>query len=249
MDENLVGIYLTGSLSYGAFKYESSDIDLMVIVRRTVSRGELEAIRKLHGRMEAGFTKWARRLECTYTPVSMLTSVMPPREPRPWYWGGAGLLYEEAQYGNEWIINNYLLYQHGVTLYGPDFKALMGPVDIAEVQKACIRDLFREWEPKANDPEWFQNSHYAAYFILNLCRILYTVMRKDAGSKPTAAAWARSQYGGRWNALILTAEDWHYGVELDLRKQAVEFLYFVIDEVSKTPLYGTLSEEIRKLRE
>ena len=34
LDKNVLGIYLTGSLSYGAFNYHSSDIDITVIVHR-----------------------------------------------------------------------------------------------------------------------------------------------------------------------------------------------------------------------
>ena len=36
LDKNVLGIYLTGSLSYGAFNYHSSDIDITVIVQRPV---------------------------------------------------------------------------------------------------------------------------------------------------------------------------------------------------------------------
>ena len=248
LGENLRGVYLTGSLSCGTFDYGSSDIDITVIVHHAVSADELDAIRGFHRAMEEKFAKWARRLECTYTPAALLGSIAPPREPRPWYWGGEGVLYEAAPYGNEWIINNYLLYQHGIALYGPEFRELTGPVDIEEVQKACIRDLFKEWEPRSNDEAWFTNSHYASYFVLNLCRILYTVMRKRAGSKKTAAVWLKRRYGDPWKGLIRTAEQWHYGVELDLRERAIAFLGFVIDEISRTPLYGWMVDEVGSLR-
>lgn len=46
--ENLTGIYLTGSLSYGAFNYDSSDIDLTVILQNPISSNELNAIKRFH---------------------------------------------------------------------------------------------------------------------------------------------------------------------------------------------------------
>ncbi|HEX8992469.1 MAG TPA: aminoglycoside adenylyltransferase domain-containing protein, partial [Anaerolineales bacterium] len=198
---------------------------------------------RLHVQMADRFGKWARRLECSYTPAAMLSSVAPPKEPRP-YWGGEGTFYEAARYGNEWIINNYLLYQYGIALHGPEFRELTGPVQVEEVQKACIRDLFQEWEPKANDPGWFQNSHFASYFVLNLCRILHTVMSKDVSPKKTAAAWTKARYGEPWRSLIETAEDWRYGTELNIFDPAIAFLNFVVDEVSKTGLYRGLADEI-----
>lgn len=248
LQENLTGIYLTGSLSYEAFNYGSSDLDVTVIVRHPVSPHEIEAIRRLHVQIEEKFSRWAGRFECSYTPREMLSSILPPATPRPWYWGGEGVLYEEAPYGNEWIINNYLLYHHAIPLVGPEFNKLIGPVDIEEVQKACIRDLFKEWEPKRSQEAWFANSHYQSYFILNLCRILYTIMCRTAGSKKAAASWVKGKYGEPWESLINAAEQWHYGLELHLVKQAVAFLDFVIDQISKTALYEQLLDEINDLR-
>jgi len=236
--ENLVGVYLTGSLSYGAFNYETSDIDLTVILKAPISASELSAVKQLHAEMEKRFEKWSKRLECSYTPLEMLPSLLPPEKPRPWYWGGDGILYEEAPYGNEWIINKYLLWHHAIPLVGADFKTLTDEVDIIEVQKACIRDLFTEWEPKKHDPNWFRNdSHYEAYFILNLCRILYTAMNKSAGSKQSAAAWVKSNYGEPWAEGIRLAESWRYGMDLNLREKAIDFSNFVIGEIQATDLY------------
>jgi len=236
-ETNLVGVYLTGSLSYNAFNYETSDIDLTVILKSAISASELSAIKHLHRQMESRFEKWPKRLECSYTPIEMLPSLLPPEKPRPWYWGGEGILYEEAPYGNEWIINKYLLWHHAIPLAGADFQSLTDEVDIAEVQKACIRDLFTEWEPKKRDPAWFRDdSHYEAYFILNLSRILYTVMRGALGSKQVSAEWVKSHYGAPWADAVTLAESWRYGMDLSLRETALAFLDFVIGEVSRTEL-------------
>jgi len=245
--QNLVGIYLTGSLSYDAFHYDRSDIDLTVILKIPISAVELEAIKSFHKQIEKKFDKWAKRLECTYTPLEMLPNILPPEKPRPWYWGGEGVLYEEAPYGNEWIINNYLLYNYAIPLFGPNFNKLTAPIDIEEVQKACVRDLFTEWEPKLANKEWFENSHYESYFILNLCRILYTVMCKSAGSKDAATDWVKNQYGA-WADLINSADQWHDGIKLDTREKTIEFIGFVIDEVSKTELYNQMIDEINSIR-
>ena len=245
--KNLTGIYLTGSLSYGAFHYDRSDIDTTVILNNPISPVELEAIKNFHKQIETKFNKWAKRLECTYTPIEMLPSILPPEKPRPWYWGGEGILYEEAPYGNEWIINNYLLYNYAIPLVGPNFKDLTNPIDIEEVQKACIRDLFTEWEPKIANKDWLDDSHYESYFILNLCRILYTVICKSASTKDAATAWAKNKYGV-WADLINSADQWHDGIELDIREKTIEFIGFVIDQVSKTEIYYQLLDEINNIR-
>ena len=223
--DNLVGVYLFGSLSYGDFNPDSSDIDLFVVLKQPASEDELTGIQRLHKLVETEYPKWAKRVECSYTPLAMLHNTLPPEQPRPYY--GEGWLYEEAQYGSEWIINLYLLYQHGIALLGPGFRQLIDPVSIEDVRQACIRDLYREWEPKLRDPGWLDDSHYQSYLVLNLCRILYTVLRGETGSKKVSAAWVKRQYP-QWHDLIETAERWRYGVEMPRRDETLAFLRFVV---------------------
>ncbi|MDO8497455.1 MAG: nucleotidyltransferase domain-containing protein, partial [bacterium] len=144
-DKDLIGLYLTGSLSYGDFNMDRSDIDLLVVLKKAVSDEQLKKLKKKYERLKIIHPKWAERLECSYISIDILKDILPPLQPRPYY--GEGELYL-ATYGNEWLINNYLLYKYGIALIGPDFKTLMKPIDIKEVQKACVRDLFKEWEPK-----------------------------------------------------------------------------------------------------
>src|ERR1700722_13603280 len=193
LNKSLIGFYLFGSLTYGDFNPENSDIDLVVIIKAPMSPHELERIKHLHKQVNEYDEKWRDRLECSYTPADMLKNILPPMEPRPYY--GGGIFYDEAPYGNEWIINNYLLYHHGIPLSGRDGKELIDPINIIEVQKACIRDLFQEWEPKITDFEWLDNSHYQSYLVMNLCRILYTVISGTTGSKKISAGWVKNEFG------------------------------------------------------
>ena len=240
--DNLVGLYLFGSLSYGDFNPESSDIDLVAILNQPASERELELIQQLHMHVGKEHPKWADRLECSYTPREMLQHVQPPQSPRPYV--GEGIFYPEAQYGNEWIINLYLLYQHGITLFGPDFKALIAPVPIIEVEKACIRDLYREWEPKISDLEWLGNSHYQSYLVLNLCRILYTVLQHETGSKVVSARWVKKAFP-QWIGLIAEAESWQYGAAINRRDETISFIRFAVEQVESTPLYAQLPDGSR----
>jgi hypothetical protein len=231
LGENLVGFYLTGSLTYGDFIIGRSDIDLLVLVKTQLSQQEFALVKELHEKIERDFPIWKERIECSYLPVSLLPEILPPKTPRPYI--GGGVFYWDAPYGNEWLINNYFLYQYGIALLGPEFKELSPLIDISDLQKASARDLFQEWEPKITDLEWLKNSHYQSYLVLNLCRILYTVIAGKLGSKRAAADWVRNYYGPEWNDLIEKAENWHYGLEMGEEKKAVEFIKFTIGEVNK----------------
>jgi len=212
---DLVGVYLFGSLSYGDFKSDRSDIDVVAILQQPLNQHMLNQVQLLHQKMGERYPKWRERLECSYTPIEMFKNILPPKEPRPYF--GGGIFYDEAPYGNEWIINNYLLYQHGMTLVGENIKQLIPAIDMLDVQKACIRDLFAEWEPKMSDDEWLSNPHYQSYLVLNLCRILYTVMQGVTGTKSESATWVKNKYGSPWVALIEQAETWKYGEEISGR--------------------------------
>ncbi len=223
--EELVGFYLTGSLSYGDFEPGRSDIDLAAVLEVPANLEQIAKIGKLHLEAEQKFKQWAGRIECSYIPRVMLAEVLPPKEPRPYF--GAGTFYPVAPYGNEWLINRHFLYQYGVAIIGPDFKTLAAPVEIKDLKEACICDLRREWVSKINDEKFLDNSHYQSYVVLNLSRILYTIANSAAVSKKVAANWAKEKYPQFAN-LIQTAQAWHYGIEMDRRLETAEFIKFVV---------------------
>ena len=97
-----MGVYLTGSLSYGDFNPESSDIDLLVLLRKPAAQEKLEALKQMHLHIKRNKKKWAKRVECSYVSLDMLQEILPPKTPRPYI--GEGIFYFEAPYGNEWII-------------------------------------------------------------------------------------------------------------------------------------------------
>ena len=127
-----------------------------------------------------------------------------------------------------------MLYKHGIPLLGPDFKTLVKPIDIEDVRAACIRDLFEEWEPKMTDPTYLNNSHYQSYVVLNLCRILYTVVCHSTATKKASASWVKSEFDPQWTPLIQTAENWSYGKEMNLKEKVIEFIQFVATEVKSS---------------
>ena len=231
LGKKIVGLYLSGSLAYGDFEQERSDIDLQAVVQSPLTEDELRSVEQLHREIERRCRQWANRIECSYVPLDLMRELMPPVAPRPWW--GFGTLYAEAPAGNEWIINHYLLSRHGIVLEGPDFNELIPPISIHDVRQASARDLFQEWLRKSDDAAWLSNSHYQSYLVLNLCRILHTVIHDEPGSKKVAGQWAMAAYP-QWQNLIEEAERWAYGNEMKRQADAVAFLQFAVDRVNET---------------
>jgi len=238
LGKKVVGLYLSGSLAYGDFVPERSDIDLEAVVRHPLTNDELGSVERLHQEIEQRCPEWAGRIECSYVPLELMGEVTPPAMPRPWW--GFGAFYADAPAGNEWIINHYLLSKHGIALEGPDFNELIPPIDIRSVRLASARDLFQEWVPKADDKAWLSNSHYQSYLVLNLCRILRTVIHGEPGSKKVAGEWAKAAYP-QWKNLIEEAERWAYGKEMTRQADAVAFLGFAVDRANEAKLLSAES--------
>lgn len=236
LKENVVGIYLTGSISYGDFILERSDIDLLVVVKDKLNSSDIELVKKLHKNIEDSYPFWKERIECSYTPEYMLKETLPPTEPRPWI--GSGILYPEAPYGNEWIINSYLLQEYGIPIVGKAYKDLLiKPIEILEVQKACVRDIFKEIEPKIRNKEELYDSHIQSYTVLNICRILYTVFNAKVGSKVVSSRYVKEIFAPEWSNLITKSENWKYGEDLKSIEEVVEFIKFSIDKIKETEIY------------
>jgi len=221
LGKRIVGLYLCGSLAYGDFVPERSDIDLRAVVRSPLTENQLRSVEQLHREVERRCPEWAGRIECSYVPFELMRELTPPAKARQW-WGFASF-YPEALAGNEWIINHYLLSKHGIALEGPDFNELIPPIDIHDVRQASARDLFQEWLPKIDDSARLSNGHDQSYLVLNLCRILHTVTHGRPASKKVAGQWAKTTYP-QWKNLIEEAERWAYGHQMERQADAVAFV-------------------------
>jgi hypothetical protein len=231
LGEKIIGLYLSGSLAYGDFVPERSDIDLQAVVRSPLTKDELRSVEQLHRDIERRCPEWAERIECSYVPLELMRQLTAPATPRPWW--GFGTLFAEALAGNEWIINHYLLSWHGIALEGPAFSKLVASIALQNVQQASARDLLQEWLPKIDDGAWLSNSHNQSYLVLNLCRILHTVIQGQTASKKVAGEWAKATYP-QWENLIAEAERWVYGNEMKRQADAAAFVRFAVDRVNET---------------
>jgi hypothetical protein len=228
--DKVVGLYLAGSLTYGDFVPERSDIDLQAVVQDPLTEDELKSVEQLHREIEQRCPEWANRIECSYVPLALMRELRPPATARPWW--GFGTFYAAAPAGNEWIINHYLLSKYGIALDGSDFNRLVPRIGIQDVKRATVDDLFTEWVPKMNDRAWLSNSYYQSYLVMNLCRILCTAIGGEARSKRTAGEWAKAA-SPAWRDLIDEAERWRYGDEMKRQDDAVAFIRFAVERVGE----------------
>jgi hypothetical protein len=229
LGERLVGFYLTGSLTYGDFDRGSSDIDYLVVMTREIDAVQRAALIGLHARIGERYPEWRERIEGSYVTVSMLPSILPPPQGRPYVNQGA-FWDPDPPYGNEWLINLYVLRECGVAILGPEPRNLVGPVSIADVREASYRDLIEDWVTRLDDPAFPPDSHHEAFVTLTLCRILHRATHDEVASKRVAAGWVKERYGEPWRSLVERAEQWRYGEEMNAAAEIRDFIRFVSSE-------------------
>jgi len=231
LGDQLHGFYLTGSLTYGDFDYGSSDIDFLVVLHSPLSQKQREQVKSVHEGIAEKYPVWSKRIESSYITQDMLHFDEPPINPRP-YVNGGQMWDPDPPYGNEWLLNLFVLYERGVALVGPDPKTLIGrPIGIEAVRAASRRDLHQEWEPLLKDASPLKDSHFQAYVILTLCRILHRAKNDPVVSKKVASAWVKKTYGKPWSDLVEKAESWQHGQELDAIDETLQFIRFILREL------------------
>jgi len=226
----LVGLYLYGSLVTGDFDPGVSDLDLLAATASEIDDEAFDSLQKMHLDFATNHPVWENRVEIAYLSVDGLRTfrtqesvmaVISPGEP-----------FHHKAAGKEWTINWWLVRERGVTLYGPDPRALIKPISRQEFLDT-VREHAQQWR------EWVKASRSRkgqAYARLTLCRALYAAVHGEQPSKRQAARWAKDRFPERAR-LIEEALEWREAQndsEVDREATYPEterFVRFMIDQV------------------
>lgn len=201
LGNQLVGMYLYGSLASGDFDLETSDIDFLVVTTSTLPDKTITDLETMHHRIWNSGLKWAARLEGSYIPRRDIRRHDPRSGPCPTV--NEGRFYLDKR-GSDWIIQRHIIREQGIILAGPDPKTLIDPVNATDIRRAVKGVLNEWWFPMLEDPTWLREhgSEYHAYAILTMCRALYSLENGTIVSKPVAARWVQEKLGGDWSKVI-----------------------------------------------
>ena len=225
LGDQLVGMYLHGSLASGDFEPATSDVDFVVVTAGALPEPTIAELETLHMRLLDSGMEWAGKLEGTYLPREILRHYRPSDALYPslneakFYMGG---------HGSDWVIGSHILREHGLTLAGPPPQSLIDPVP-PEALRQATRELLRQWwAPMLAQPERLRGSDYQAYAVLTMCRALYTLEHGAVVSKPVAARWAQKVLSEPRARLIEQALAWRPGMQLDALDQVLKLVRYTI---------------------
>lgn len=182
---DLVGAYLQGSFAVGDGD-RHSDVDFLIPTQRPVTTEQEAALRSMHAEFPRRDLVWAQHLE-GYCPQKDERRTL-DAVGTPWLYvdNGAGEL-ERSTHCNTAVVR-WSLRESGVVLAGPDPRALVGPVNAADLRAQVLVDAKRFMPLLAGWAD-IDNAWTQPYVVATFCRFLHTLDAGRVTSKRQALLW------------------------------------------------------------
>ena len=251
LEEQLAGIYIHGSLANGGFDAHS-DIDVIFMTTDHVSDETFEALKEMHKQIAQMDSPWAIQLEAAYIPEDAIRRADPPNIRYPHLDRGHGEILHQMAPDRDWNIPRHILRERGIVIIGPDPKTLIDPVPPDELRQAVREGLPVWFTPILNDPSEISKRGDQSFFVLSICRMLYTLEHGEILSKQAAAEWALEHLDAKWKPLIERAflgrqNPVQHAESEDIRK-TLEMMRFALTQASPT-LYPDVNQVLNLLLE
>lgn len=201
LGDELIGLYLFGSLAVGDFDAANSDIDVLAVTARDLADDQLQSLQAFHADLFASGLPLADQVEGSYIPLAALRVYDPTNARHPHIDRGEATLRPQQHY-TDWIIQRFSLRQYGLRLLGPSIQTLIDPITPATLRAAVLDLLHFWWEPMLGDTSHLQHTGYQAYAVVTFGRMLYTLEHGHVISKPAAGKWAMAHLDPRFASLI-----------------------------------------------
>ncbi len=208
----VVGMYLYGSLATGDFAPATSDIDFVVVTEGDVSEVETAALAAMHARLAAS-GGLAKALEGSYIPRAALRRWDPAAASHPQLSHEAP--FQIAVHGADWVIQRFVLREHGVVIAGPPPRELIDPVTPAQLRVAIVRLLGEFWAKQGSSDDFLRPRAYQVFAVATMCRALHTLESGKIASKPVAVRWALGALPARFRPAIERALAYPSGEQHD----------------------------------
>lgn len=188
MEEQLTGVYLHGSLAMGCFNPDKSDIDLIIVIKESISDEQkmkfMERVAALNRQAPAKGLEMSIVLGKYCNPFVYPTPFELHFSPAhlQWFCGNPQEYVEKMKGEDKDLAAHFtIIRQYGVVLYGEKIENIF-----AEVPRENYADSI--WEDVRDAKE--EILRQPIYIILNLCRVLAFLEDGLYLSKKEGAEWA-----------------------------------------------------------
>lgn len=249
LHDQLVGMYLFGSLANGGFD-EHSDIDILIVTNGEIPEDRFLALKEMHADVNKLDSPWAIQIEASYISRDALRRYDPNNNVHPHMDRGNNEVLHMMQHATDWIIQRHLIRENGILISGPDPKALIDPPSPDDLRWAVARVLPLWVDPMFDDPSRINSRGYQSFIVLSLCRMLYTLRTGKILTKPAAAQWGMENLDSKWKPLIERAwvgrQNANREVETEDLRETLEMMRYTLQQVRPTP-YPEVNEVLNIL--
>lgn len=189
--DNMIGIYLFGSLVLGDFDENFSDIDLMIVLKRDINKDEFEKIKDLQKYISEEYSRFGtdgiemifvstETIKSYLVKETFLTAVAP------------GNPLETIVCKPEFLIYFYIVRNYGETILGTPKKEVFPEIsktDFVNMSNSVALENIPYWKESCK-----KTLHEQFYSVITLCRALYIKENKTCPSKLEAKNWAKNKY-------------------------------------------------------
>ena len=239
--DNLVGIYMTGSLAVGDFDADS-DVDFLVVTKTEISEPTSKRLQAIQEKIYALGCYPAQHLEGSFISLADLNDPQIVGQKELYYFDNGWTDIDKSVHDNQWHVR-WILRERGVTLIGPrpaEFVKPVPPEELRSEMKKGMLERMLEYEPCLDQARCYSNSRFGQpHIVLTFCRMLQTLRTGRVESKKAAAEWAKGVVQPKWIKLIEDAMIEREGVrfmekikqraEQSVLEETLAFLKYVVE--------------------
>lgn len=243
LKENLVGIYLVGSIASGDFDLDS-DVDFLVVTKTELTEADMNRLQDIQIKVHNIDCYPAKHLEGSYISIGDLNDWRTAGQKKLYYFDNGSTTYEQTTHDNQWHVR-WILRERGITLVGQKPETILQAVPVNELIeeiKARMLQSKEIFQGEINRSLSFCNSRFGqSFFVLTYCRMLHTIHTGTVQSKRAGAAWAKQFVDPKWGKLIDQAWNEREGVrfmvkihqraEQTLLDETLEFIKYAVAQI------------------
>ncbi len=237
LPDNLVGIYLVGSLATGGFDLDS-DIDFLVVINQELSNENVRNLQEMHREIYDQDCYPAKHLEGSYIREDLLCNEQTMVNQKVWYLDNGSRTLELSNHDNRWHVH-WVLRERGIPLWGSEPKTFVKPIPEKALQddvQLVMNQLADGFLKELDQSLGYYNSRFGQSFvILTMCRVLHTLSTGTIESKRTGVEWAKDVLDKKWTDLIDQAWQEREGVRFckKIKERADQSLLVTTNEFIK----------------
>ena len=245
LGENLVGMYLVGSIASGDFDLDS-DVDFLVVTNTELTESNMKSLQDIQIKIHSLDCYPAKHLEGSYISISDLNNWSVVGVKKLYYFDNGSTEYEFSTHDNQWHVR-WILRERGITLVGQRPQTILQPIPLNEMFreiKTTMLQVLKLFQDEIDRPLSFWNSRFGQSFaVLTYCRMLHTLHTGTVQSKKAGMKWAKQFVEPKWVRIIDQAWKEREGVRflVKIRQRAepallyetLEFMKYAVSQIDK----------------